>query len=87
MKRIDQENWRMEGYPRFMDGYPRCAVCKRPVDHIVIAPDPVRCYTDIVIHCHGAVEKLSISYKDIVDATSINIGGEAFSCFELEGGS
>jgi hypothetical protein len=59
--------------------WPTCAICNKPVDELIHAPDLLRQEEIFVAKCHGQIERVEIPRNFLVDkALHMSFG----RCFE-----
>ena len=61
-----------------LDGWPWCAVCKKPVDTLTRISDPANSDLIIEARCHGSVDRTVIDRRDMEDGPLNLYGGTAF---------
>lgn len=49
-------------------GYPRCALCDRPVEKLVSETNILKNVTTLVAHCHGATETAVLTDEQLAGA-------------------
>ena len=57
---------------------PRCAVCKRPVDHCWTAVSPDTLQITVAVECHGERRVSKLSLGHCIDASKVTVG-QAFA--------
>lgn len=58
-------------------GFPRCALCDKPVDLLEQYPDELRCSIRFRVWCHGAKEDIEVFEESLAGAETGSFG-EAF---------
>jgi len=62
-------------------GWPKCAVCQKPVDEVLIVPVVGDIEPAVVVRCHGETEVVRIPVREVLNdsrSEQLRIDGWAF---------
>lgn len=58
----------------FIQGWPTCALCGKPVERLAREADPVRAFLVLVAFCHGEREVVEVPEELIEAADGVRLG-------------
>lgn len=63
---------------RVTDPLPTCAICARPVERLTTEEDQHLELVRVRVYCHGDIERVDISFRDMNEARELRFTGIAF---------